>query len=262
MHLKRALLPTLVMFSPTCAAPSEMLSTSFPSPVNSETRPETTNEKILCQDLHSLDEELSQMKKEKASRRLQDITVHMRSFVSMETFHYIAFEAEKPFLEPELLNLVLIIDKLPDSQRLSAQVIYANYIFQVMEHAVQLMHCYAHMEHEGASLVYDVVELGVKIFALHDLSGTLDTSIEEYPQKVSDLRRTLVFLETRFETLAHVPLPIREVFFDAALLANRELLMLEETVVEESGHYSPVVNPKSLPIWFLVNAYSGRPFNF
>ena len=149
------------------------------------------------------------------------IEVVFRSLKRFFTFE--DFKAAK-FLK-SIRKFEIAFAELAKIQETRDDMLFAHAIclFRAMVSAAKYMVNYSTLTLQGSELVFNVVELNIRAFALSKMSGDLDKTIERYDEKLTYLIDTLDLWMDEFQLVTDAPLLMRVIFRDQTVRIRKTL---------------------------------------
>lgn len=164
----------------------------------------------------SFSDAISSTKLENTTRYVEEqvgrFVAHLKTFITESSFIVLKFELEIEELKQNLLKLHSDVQLEIHSPGLQVQFEFATHMFLVMVESAKNMEHFRVNSNAGYPLVYKVIELNVRVLALYDAYGRLDTHIDGYLSELSRLRASLDFWSERFQNLILVSPEVSGVF--------------------------------------------------
>ncbi|GEQ68008.1 hypothetical protein JCM33374_g1674 [Metschnikowia sp. JCM 33374] len=159
---------------------------------------------------------------------VDEFVCHLKSFVSGDTFDVLGFEHQESRLRKELREIE-IAQKTSRSfdETSQRQLKFASDFLSRMVNSVSYLKHYSRINAPGNRLLYKVIELNVRAWALCDSHGVLDRENKETSDKVHSLKSNLNFWKGRFDGLPNVHHGTRRMFRDYYTHVSKVLRTLQ-----------------------------------
>ncbi|GEQ72973.1 hypothetical protein JCM33374_g6661 [Metschnikowia sp. JCM 33374] len=167
----------------------------------------------------------------KPEDHLQIFFARLKSFVNDAGFDFERFAEDLDDLGVDLSQIGAMTQSSTRSEfGVFDKFVYVNRMFQVMVKTSETMVLYDVPDKEGHLLLYKIIELKVRIYALCNIRGDLDLTIEGYAEKVRCLLRSTYYWGMYFRTLPDVSLSHKMVFEDEITRVEKKLEALVKCI--------------------------------
>ena len=112
------------------------------------------------------------------------------------------------------------------------QISFCTRTFFEMAHAAHMIEHHDLMATEASSLLTYVVDLHIRLFALHDSYGNLNLNLMRPLESINDFQQELNCWHDEFSRLSNVPLEIQLLFKDRVKKAERTMKVLLEQALQ------------------------------
>ncbi|KAM9919185.1 hypothetical protein OXX59_008128 [Metschnikowia pulcherrima] len=165
------------------------------------------------------------MEAENLEKLINRFVGQLKSYIHTTFFDSHLFGSQIDILSSDLSEIARQVKELyPKEQELSAQLQFAEHMFQTMEYSADQMELFNQMGRPDQALINKMFEFNVLVFKLYNTHGVLDYSVHEPAVKVLQLWRQVRSLEAKFGLLNKVPLLSRRCF-------ERQLAQAKDAII-------------------------------
>ncbi|GEQ70543.1 hypothetical protein JCM33374_g4221 [Metschnikowia sp. JCM 33374] len=149
----------------------------------------------------------------KAGERISRAIVQLKSFINDSLFDEARFDTASENLATDLSQIEQLAGGPVDKDTvLGKQLIYARFVFETMVDASLALKLYESVPTPENILLSRMFHLNVKILALFNDQGSIDTTIERYEQTVTGFWKNILFCKHTFFSLTGISVDDRLVF--------------------------------------------------
>lgn len=174
----------------------------------------STQDEILCQELLGFQEEMDRQKISNIHVSFENFVGQLRTYFNETNFDADRFESDLGNLGSRFANIENEAQKYMFDDELREQFLFALKFLDVMKDSARFMKCYILIKLPGSHLVYKLVELYARTFALQNAIGELHASVTDYCGKMMGISSFISNLQRELEKLEDVPLLIELMFHD------------------------------------------------
>ncbi|KAM9910908.1 hypothetical protein OXX69_004021 [Metschnikowia pulcherrima] len=175
--------------------------------VNEGLLEKTQNEEPSCAESEKLDEVND------AAGMLQKSFRLLKAFIHDSVFDYRGFELKGAGLELLLQETSMkVVKATACNPKLSDQYKNLSHMFHTMVESIEALRYYQTTDFPGHALIYNVLDLNVRLLALRNLDGDPDTSTERYVDRVKVGFQFLNLWGAEFRGAGYVPFGRKMVF--------------------------------------------------
>ena len=190
---------------------------------------------IMRKFMHNFDFDAGsyEVKAEESQDLLDWYVVRLKGFISPE-FAILRFERSLPDLEKELLDIDYLAED--DARHVGAvlqQLTFANRMLGVMRDSCVKLRKYYKPDSPGHMLVYNAIELNVKVLMLFNSRGAPDASVPKYAEQVRTYLRSVYYWDMHFRGMESVTTEMQAMFEEHIGLAEVTLDMLAKYIPKD-----------------------------
>ena len=176
------------------------------------------------------------LRRKENQAKIQSVFSFLRSFIYDTHFDAVSFETNAYSVAQQLyfISSSKHVSKWHDDEELSRQFTFVSTVFEAMELARHNLKLYAFLGRKDNELLNRMIEIDVRVLALHNCSGGLDRLIPGYRARIAECWRLLCLCGNAFDDLLKVSKELRDLFEFHRLRAEENLGNLWQQVpVEE-----------------------------
>ncbi|KAM9908900.1 hypothetical protein OXX79_000080 [Metschnikowia pulcherrima] len=169
--------------------------------------------------------------------RLNIVFDYLRSFFYDTHFDAALFETNAYNVAQQLYSISTLkqMSAWHEDEELTRQYTFVSSVFEAMELAIHNLKLYAYLGRKEHQLLNRMIEIDVRVLALHNSYGDLDTSTPGYRARVANCWRLLCLCGNAFDDLLSVSSEVRDLFEYHRLRAEENIGALWRQVpVEEA----------------------------
>ncbi|GEQ68611.1 hypothetical protein JCM33374_g2279 [Metschnikowia sp. JCM 33374] len=153
-----------------------------------------------CAFPQSYTHEVLMAERRRANEALDRFFKHLKSFVHETVFDVYRFETMGDELSQEMRLISDSVERVAScNKEISDQLVFSTYVFQVMVESIELLKYYESIETAGRHFLCAIIDLNVRLLALHDSHGWPDFKIEGLAVRVYSNTQYLHLLKEGFE---------------------------------------------------------------
>ncbi|KAM9925430.1 hypothetical protein OXX80_010907 [Metschnikowia pulcherrima] len=148
----------------------------------------------------------------------------LRSYVCNNSFNYGQFLLEKDEFWKEFLDIEFLAEKecIKEEKELNVQLKFARHMLNTMVYSAEKMQRYTGINIPGQALIFKMLELNVRLLAVHNLDGTIDCWDETVRETFTRLERTWLTWREYMKAKAKVPPGMKKLFEAQSEKAKRK----------------------------------------
>lgn len=152
---------------------------------------------------------------------LEPFFQHLKQFVNDTSFDYLRFDAEQNSLSKELSNKASQIRHSAPQIRILNQLSFCKHVLEAMKRSAKKLKHYGASDSHANIWLFKIIELNVRLLALHNSQGKLDAQIPGYLDTLLRFNKSIYFWRLIFKKLKDVPEQIWLSFENEAALAQK-----------------------------------------
>ena len=154
----------------------------------------------------------------------------LQSYASKDHFNYVKFSNQAVKMNQDFLEIKRLVESIPMHDDLASELEFPTHMFQVMAHSATFLKDISNDKSRDHLSVYHLTDLSVRILALHNVRGMLDTTNSKSEEKIISLHRELRELVSTFVHEGDSESIMNWMFKDLAIQAEQDLQKLWQQV--------------------------------
>ncbi|GEQ68771.1 hypothetical protein JCM33374_g2440 [Metschnikowia sp. JCM 33374] len=146
---------------------------------------------------------------------------NLKSYMDETGFDVTAFENLSPTLQKEVAELRISADKVMPSEVVSEMLSFAVTLLEAMTCYVKTLKSPNYLDTPGSGLLFNLMELHIRVLVIHNSRGELDHSTPRYMDKLIRYRLQVDQYEREIKTLDGITVDVR-LIFDGQVTKVRE----------------------------------------